>query len=339
MGRKRRKQDRQLPPYVYRKGANWIYRPYLGRENGRTLRGETVYLCPVDAPMSVLFAVYEKAIGESRGTVRWLLKQYHASPKFQSLGARTQRDYEDYRSRICSRRGRTGKEFGDVDLAQVTQRTIRRYLDTYPAPIAANRHIQYLKAAWTWAVQRLDGVPPNPCSGVELNKQTARDRYVSQDEYRAFMATVDGYLPLFMELAYLCRARWSEVAAMTTEDVLDEGLRVRRGKGSKGEITAWTPRLRAAVDACKGYNADAPRPITGAYLIHNKRGQPIRQNAFQTAWGRAMRAWVSDGGERFTYHDLKACGYSDQQEQYAGHKSQRMHEVYDRKLRVVKPAE
>jgi integrase len=339
MGRKRRKQDRQLPPYVYRKGENWIYRPYLGREDGKTLRGATVYLCPIDAPMSVLFAAYEKAIGESRGTVRWLLKQYHASPKFRQLGARTQRDYEDYRARICSRKGRAGKEFGDVDLAQVTQRTIRRYLDTYPAPIAANRHIQYLKAAWNWAVQRLDGVPPNPCIGVELNRQTARERYVSQDEYRAFMATTTGYLPLFMELAYLCRARWSEVAAMTTEDVLEEGLRVRRGKGSRGEITAWTPRLRAAVGACKAYNADAPRPITGAFLIHNRRGQPIRQNAFQTAWGRAMRAWVASGGERFTYHDLKAAGYSDQQEQYAGHRSGRMHDVYDRKLRVVRPAD
>lgn len=338
MGRKRRKQDGQLPPYVYRKRDSWIWRPYLGRENGRTIWGQTVYLCPVDSPMSVLFAAYERAIGQERGTIRWLLKKYNESPQFKQLGARTQRDYEDYARRICGRKGR-GKDFGDVELAHVTKRTIRQYLDTYPAPIAANRHIQYLKAAWNWALERIDGVPENPCMGVRLNKQAPRDRYVSQEEYEAFLATVSGYIPLFCELSYLCRARWSEVARLTENDALEDGLRVIRGKGSKGELTEWTPRLQAALEACRAYNADAPTPISGALLIHNKQGKAIKQNAFQTAWGRAMRAWEAAGNERFTFHDLKAAGYSDQEVQDAGHLSPRMHGVYDRKLRVVKPAE
>jgi hypothetical protein len=79
--------------------------------------------------------------------------------------------------------------------------------------------------------------------------------------------------------------------------------------------------------------------LSGAYLIHGRQGQAIRQNAFQTAWGRAMRDWVAKGNERFTFHDLKASGYSDQKKQDAGHRSEKMHRVYNRKLRVVEPAE
>ena len=37
--------------------------------------------------------------------------------------------------------------------------------------------------------------------------------------------------------------------------------------------------------------------------------------------------------------DLKAAGYSDQKKQDAGHKSEKMHRVYNRKLRIVEPAE
>ena len=31
--------------------------------------------------------------------------------------------------------------FGESQLESVTKRTIRSYLDTYPSPIAANRHV------------------------------------------------------------------------------------------------------------------------------------------------------------------------------------------------------
>jgi len=50
-----------------------------------------------------------------------------------------------------------------------------------------------------------------------------------------------------------------------------------------------------------------------------------------------MRKWVEAGNERFTYHDIKACGYSDQKVQDAGHRSEKMHKVYNRKMRVVIP--
>ena len=55
----------------------------------------------------------------------------------------------------------------------MTKRTIRDYLDTYPHPVAANRHIAVLKSAWSWAEERYE-VPENPCIGVKLNREAPR---------------------------------------------------------------------------------------------------------------------------------------------------------------------
>lgn len=338
MGRKRRVINQQLPKYVYRKRNAYVYREYVGVLGGKRHYKQDVWLCPVDAPQSAFWAAYERATGVRSDTLRWLLGRYMESDKCKSLKPRTREDYAAYKELICAKKMASGDLFGDAPLDTITMRTIRGYLDTYPAKIAANRHIQYLKAAWTWALQYHD-IPANPCIGVALHKQEARTRYVTQEEFTAFKATTQGYIPLFMELAYICRARWSEVAAIKASDIGEQGLRLHRGKGSQGEITGWTPRLRAAVEDCRAFNAEVPAPIAGIYLIHNQRGQPIRQNSFQAAWGRAMRKWVKAGNERFTFHDLKAAGYSDQQEQYAGHKSAKMHDTYNRKLRVVEPAE
>jgi len=217
----------------------------------------------------------------------------------------------------------------------VTRRTIRTYLDTYPAPVAANRHISLLKAAWNWALERHDDLPENACAGVRPNDEEARTRYVETVEVEAVRDMATGYLPLFIELAYLCRARFSEIAALKTDDIRDEGLFLRRSKGSVDEITAWSPRLRAAVDACKRHNANAPAPISGSYLIHTKRGEPIKYRAFRSSWVRLMQKWEQKGGQHFTFHDLKASGVSDHATNASGHKSDAMKKVYVRKAQLT----
>lgn len=111
-----------------------------------------------------------------------------------------------------------------------------------------------------------------------------------------------------MELAYLCRARWGEVARIKNSDITEQGIQLVRGKGSEGEVTAWTTRLRSVVQDCQSHNTGAPSPLAGGFLLHNERVQAIHQNTFQTAWGRAMRKWVAAGNERFTFHDPKAEG-------------------------------
>jgi integrase len=287
----------------------------------------------------VLWEQYERACNDAPAdTLDWLMGEYFKSTKAAKLIERTRTDYASYARRIGSFKTADGRRFGDSPLRAITQRTIAGYLDKYPAPIAANRHIQFLKAAWN-VVKRTNDIPDNPCLGVDLNEQRPRDRCPSLAEIKAVRSLAAGYLPMMIDLAYLCRARRSEIAAMRHGNILEHGLLVDRTKGSDSEITAWTPALRQTVAQCKAFNAGAPTPIDSAYLIHDKRGRPISKNTFDTAWQRLMAKAVAQGIERFTFHDLKSAGYSDQKIQWAGHKSERMHRVYNRRLRVIDPAD
>lgn len=335
MARPRTRKNAALPPYVYETRRGWIYRPYLGREGGKTRWGSDILLAPKGASQSEAVVAYHKLqlAQQARRSLSWLLEQYHASPQFRALMPRTQSEYEGYQVKLTSYPTRDGK-LGDAPIEAITKRTVRDYLDRYPAPISANRHIQYLKAAWYWAEERYE-IPPNPCSRVKLNKQERRTRYVTDEELAEAEAMATGYMPILMELAYLCRARRSEITGLRKSDVLQEGLRLTRLKGSEGEITLWTPRLRAAVDAALDWHPKAPGP----WLLHDKHGGQLRKNAIDSAWQRLMKKWAEAGNERFTLHDLKAKGYSDQEEQWAGHKdkSGAMHKTYNRKLRLVEP--
>ena len=344
MGRKRRRINEQLPQYVYRKRGGFIYRPYLGR--GKF--GKDVYLCSQKATMGELWAAYdEKVNGVERNTISWLLGMYHAGEAFAKRKPVTQSSYEGYRNRIISRVLPDGSVFGSADLTSVDMYTIKGYLRTYTAPngtpahVAANRHIQYLKAAWNWARSEHQGIPENPCVGVALNEEKSRVRYVTDDEYTiaitAAMESGTPYLAAFMELAVLCRARRGEIAALRESDIDAEGITLNRSKGSEGEVTTWTRRLTGAVQYARGLHTSAPVPITGALLIHDRHGHPIKKNAFDSAWRRLTKKLEALGIERFTFHDLKAKGVSDHKDN-AG-VSDAMRHVYVRKLKRVEATE
>ena len=218
----------------------------MGVVDGKAKFGPDIFLCYVKDNLSVLHQRYEEVTADTpRGTLSWLLQKYHESPQFQGLATRTRGDYANYKRLMTGYVMANGRPFGEAPLDLIRRTTIRGYLDKYGAPIAANRHIQYLKACWFWGLERYDWMPENPCAGVKLNRQTPRDRYVTQQEMDSLKAhTTAEYLPVFMELAYLCRARWSEIAQLRHSDLLAAGIRLARGKGSEGEITAWTPQDR-----------------------------------------------------------------------------------------------
>ena len=318
---------RRLPPYVHVSGKSYWYREFRGRKDGRIQWGSRVRLCPIDAPTSAIWAAYEALGTEQVRNLRWLLSTYFSSRDFDELKPTTQKGYRSFAQALCEVKLRDGQVFGSTPLTHISSRVIQLYLDSYPARVAANRHIALIKLAWNHALCRFDNLPANPTTQVRLNREAPRTRYVSPDEFKAVATIAPHWLRLAMELAYICRARRSEVLALRVSDVLERGLMLRRSKGSRDEVTLFTPRLQAVVDECLAL------PGVSNYLIHTEKGK-INHHQFSSAWSRVM---AKAECERFTFHDLKAAGLSDMHNPNAGHKSEKMLAVYLRKPMEVSP--
>jgi len=341
VGRPRKNpQDARLPKYVYLKKGRYVHVAPLG---GGKLGPETV-LAPGIAPLRQVWEAFEALGGDvGRGTLRWLCAKYLECPAFMAKHPATKAEYQRCHRQILAAKLANGAVFGDVAVHSITPGTIVKYRDKRgeKARVRANREIAYLSIVFSWAYER-DMVKLNPVKGVKRLPEAPRTRYVEDWEYeavhcRALTKVKATYLAPAMELAYLMRLRPVEVRTLQKSDCTPEGVRARRRKGSREQIVEWSARLQAAIAA-----ADTPSPIGSIYVLHDRRGQPITQSAFDSAWGTLMNECLSSGDliERFHFHDLKAKGVSDfdgDKQKAAGHKSPQMAAVYDRKVHRIKP--
>lgn len=347
MGRQRTsKIDERLPPYVYRKPRlNAVeYRPYLGK--GRF--GSSIYLKDAkgrqlksNATLNEITKAYHRVLkdeGDKGKSLSWLLKKYLKSPKYLALSQRTQKDYAWYSEKITKMPGKDGACFGDFPFHKITRKTISAFRDKLAGkPTQANRRMQFLSAVFSWAIEE-ELLEANPCKGVSKFKLDPRTRYTEDDEYDLVLGCASSYLflPIMMELAYLCRMRMSEIRTMPIDAPNDIGVSVKRSKKSESELTTWTPRLRKAIDEARALFPDA----TSKYLIHNEDGSMITENQFRNAWRRTMEKAKKRGLKKgFTFHDIKARGVTNHPTQHSGHKSERMRSVYVRKAPNVTATE
>ena len=96
------------------------------------------------------------------------------------------------------------------------------------------------------------------------------------------------------------------------------GRRIRR-RGVV-ELTCLSERLRAAVSDVRG----------GDMVTHR-----YSQSAFRSAWRRLQAKMREAGIEPFAFHDLKAKGISDHEQNFGGHRSPSMRRTYVRTLQEV----
>lgn len=329
-----KKRANGLPPYVYKRKYGYQMRVYAGKGN----KMSAVTLCPADAPISEVWRCYEKHIKHTVKNLSWLMTEYRKSKEFASKAATTQKYQTEMAKRICDYTMKNGKQFGSAELKMITPGGMRQYLDARDrdkSPKAGNREVALISVAWNWALERDLIDRPNPCSVVRKNKEEPRTRYVTDKEYAVAyeLAARYPYLQPAMEMAYLCRMRRIEVLNAKRSQILDQGFDTLRTKGSRSAITLWSDRLRAAVN----YNAGEVKSV---YIIHDKNGQKITEEAFKSAWTRLKKLMVEAGIEAFNYHDLKAMGVSNatgDKLAASGHKDPRMLATYDRKKHLVEP--
>jgi integrase len=229
--------------------------------------------------------------------------------------------------------------FGEMSLDEVRPHHIARYLDERPAKVAANREIGLMSTIYSYAM-RWGLCDNNPCRGVRRNREKARTRYITDDEFLAIRERANPQWQCIMDIAYLTALRKGDILRLRLSDIQDNLLVVQTSKTGKKQSFEITQDLRAVLDRAKGLR----RRIGSMYLFCTQDGQPYSENGSLWAWKRlCIRAGVEDAH----FHDIRAKSLTDAAraagrdyaQALAGHADGSMTEVYvrARDTQIVKP--
>jgi len=199
--------------------------------------------------------------------------------------------------------------FGKMKPGDLRPVHVAKYLDLrgQTAPVRANREKSLLSHMFSIAM-RWGIVDTNPCRGVARNTERPRDRLVTDAELINFCTFAERtnetgrMLSSVARLAYLTGQRRGDLLRLRLDLLADEGIMITQSKTRAKVIIEWTPALRNCVAALKSLD----RPVSGLFLICNRSGQPYTDSGFKAMWGRTMAAWIKEGNEGFTFHDLRA---------------------------------
>ena len=154
-----------------------------------------------------------------------------------------------------------------------------------------------------------------------------------------------------MYIAYACRLRGIEVVTLTDANAGKDGIMSNRRKGSRDNITRWTPGLRQAWSELQAYRKAAmqrnklPEHLRpeDRYLFVTESGRRLSKSALDTTWQRLMKLALHEkiitSEQRFTLHGIKHRGITDSKDKTAGgHRSESMRQRYDHEVPLVESA-
>ncbi|QSB01862.1 hypothetical protein JWZ98_02570 [Methylomonas sp. EFPC1] len=316
--------------------------------------------CGPKASLSEIWQAYEAQKAPLAMTFSTLSRDFQETPIWRKLAISTKRDYLDCHTQICGTKGTTGT-LGELPISRWTIGLVRKYRDKRgeTSESRANKELAYIKRIFSWAYE-YEKIKTNPTKGVTKLSIKPRQHYAEDRDYEFMLqiARESNYWYVWpaMEIAYLCRMRLSEVLDLTDANVLPEGLLIKRRKGSRDNITEWNSRLRSAWDFAVATRnrilseRKQPHPIRAEdrhIIISERTGDKIVVDSLKTAIGRVTVATKLAAEEKginwvpFTFHDLKRKGVSDttgNKLDASGHRTASMMNVYDVKLKTVKPS-
>lgn len=209
---------------------------------------------------------------------------------------------------------------------QITPKHVKQYLARRSAKISANREIAVLSIIWNWA--RGEGLTDgaNPCNGIDRNPESARTRYVTDEEFAVVYGNGDYVLQDAMDLLLRTSHSPSDVLRLTKHDIADGTLWMRRGKTGKKIRFRIEGKLKDVLERIQA----RPKAVSSLYLIADGRGQPV--NIYGLNW----RFRIAKGKADWQLRDLRAKAVTDEPDlrtasQRAGHADEKITaEVYRR---------
>jgi integrase len=320
---RRRTLHKGLPPRLYLKRGRYYY--------GRNQE----YVGDNLADAMLAYGEREAArAGRRPITFGDLALQYIASPAFRELAPRTREGYMDELGMLL-------KVFDKAPLSAIEPVHIAGYRNNRMArphkgrkaeprlaTTRANREIALFSTVWNFGRDTGRLSFPNPCPGVKRNKETGRDRYVTDEELQAVWEAADAPLQDALDLYHLTGQRVSDVLAGSLTDVREGCLHLRQRKTGKALRLAVEGDLSAVLDRIKGRQFPE-RAVVSLALVRDENGQRMTYDAlsdrFQAARARA--------GVHFQLRDLRAKAATDLEDlalaqKLLGHSSRAMTEHY-----------
>lgn len=290
MGR-RRTRDTDLPPRMRRQrnlsGESYFYTRY---DQGRV---RWIHIGHTYSEAIIRYADLEQGGGPST-RVRDLIDRYEREVLPDKAPAtRRMRRYQFQSLR---------QSFGSARPHEVTPQDIGEYLDRATKKVMANRNITALSAVYRKAI-RWGLADRNPCEGIELNRESRRDRDMTDAEFLKIKAVAPEMVQCLMDLAYATAARKGDMLALRWDQVDEDGIRLRQGKTGRKQLFERTPALTAILDRCKALGR-----VRSVYVICRPDGRPLQVGAFDQIWQRLKRkAGVPD----VHFHDIRRKAAND----------------------------
>jgi integrase len=310
MGRKRKDNKLGLPQRVYLRHGSFFYVHPTGKwEN----------LGPDLAKARKRAEHYADPTG-TYGLMSWFLDQFIIDCEQRvATGGMSRRTVDDYRAALAYLK----PFFGQMLPTEIAPHHVSSYLDIGQKegrPIRANRERACLSSCMSWMLRNNHGgITVNPCmraSGVKRNKETERDRYVTDDEYLAVYAAANRAVRLMMELVYRTLQRPEvDVLAWTPSNITAKGtdkvLRFTQSKTGRSIDIALEGRLKEIVQQAIG-----EVPVLRQTIVHNLKGAAYTYSGItsmlQQAQAKARKKSPAlNDMPPFGFRDLKGKGATD----------------------------
>lgn len=326
-------------------------------------RNKRAKIAEADAKMSDLHKAMEVRAGEEVDNLIWLRKKFTESVQYTQVSAGTRKDYDYCAGVVEAHPSKLGVVIGRVPLSTWNPVASQKLIDQIAVangPSTAAHCYRYLRRLFNWSLMR-GHIKVVPLGKVELPKERKRRRLpahealaklipFAQERGRLAAHTKGSCAPYIWKALVIglrCRLRGIEILTMHEDQVLPKGLYCKRTKGSRDNITRWSPDLKEAVNAAlaerdaiwRAVSKPIPMRKEDRLVIVNESGERVGSSTWQSAWRRflamAVEAGVIEAGQKFSLHDLKRRSITDTKGgrsaklDAGGHKDERMLEIYD----------
>jgi integrase len=264
-------------------------------------------------------ALYNDPTGVYGTTGYWLDRFLVDCEERVKAGTLAERTAADYAKNVVPLK----QFFGSMLPEDIKAAHVQDYLEigaNTGRPVRANRERACLSSCLSWLMRK--GHAPlttNPCmqaSGTQGNPESKRERYVTDEEYRAVHAAAGTQVRLLMDLTYRTLQRPESDILGWTPSILarDEHTKARILHFEQGKTKVWvkialTPDLDALIRRAMG-----DPPLIGQPLVHTRKGKRYTYTGIMAMLTAAIRK-ANKGRAApipsFGFRDLKGKGATD----------------------------